>query len=242
MVGFRLRLEDTYWSKGFFNVPVDFQRFLSQQDGPLDIYLAAETQPIGGRITRKANSNATPRIFGNKPLRVFFHASFSRGGFARVEIVSETAIRIGAEIADQHFTEPSGKRMSESLTESSPPMSWPDFQNLATQRMQQHFGVSLAERAVPGVPKRFDMVSTDGTVVGDAKNLTLVRGIDLPPAKFMEIAGHVWLLEKTGASRVFLVFGNQRQVPERWLAKYAGIAGRVEFYFLAADGALDRLH
>ena len=61
------------------------------------------------------------------------------------------------------------------------------------------------------------MVSEDYTVVGDAKFLTLVRNKKLPPAKFMEIAGHVWLLERLPAKQRFLVFGNQRQVPERWL-------------------------
>lgn len=33
----------------------------------------------------------------------------------------------------------------------------------------------------------------------------------------MEIAGHVWLLERTTAQRRFLVFGNQRRVSEWWL-------------------------
>lgn len=242
MVGFELRLEDTYWSKGFFNVPVDFQHFLSAKDGPVDIYLGAAARPISGRLTRKANRNGTPRVFGNKPLRDYFQSSFKRGGLALIEIVSETAIRIAAEPTPSPFLGQIDEKVSEGLGDSSAPLSWPEFQNFASQRMQQHFGVSLAERAVPGVPKRFDMVSADGTVVGDAKNLTLVHGTDLPPAKFMEIAGHVWLLEKTGASRVFLVFGNQREVPERWLAKYRAIVGRVEFYFLASSGALDRLH
>ena len=30
MVGFKLRLEDAYWSKGFFNVPVEFPGFSGQ--------------------------------------------------------------------------------------------------------------------------------------------------------------------------------------------------------------------
>ena len=107
--------------------------------------------------------------------------------------------------------------------------------------MSEHYGVTLSERAVPNVPKRFDMVSDDGTIVGDAKCLSLVRRQAPPPAKFMEIAGHVWLLEKTRAPRTFLVFGNQRQVPEGWLKKYRAIAGTVEFYFLAGDGTLERL-
>lgn len=93
----------------------------------------------------------------------------------------------------------------------------------------------------PRLFKRFDMVSPDGRIVGDAKFLTLVRGKGLPPAKFMEIAGHVWLLERVSASRRFLVFGNQRQVPEWWLKKYAMLVQNIEFYFLDETGAVEKL-
>ena len=86
------------------------------------------------------------------------------------------------------------------------------------------------------------MVSADGEYVGDAKYLTLVRGTKTPPAKFMEIAGHVWLLEKVDARRRFLVFGNQRQVPERWLQKYGSLDKDIEFYFLGQEGTPQRLN
>jgi hypothetical protein len=120
-------------------------------------------------------------------------------------------------------------------------MEWKEFETFARDRMSKHLGVALIERQLPGVPKKFDMVSADGTVVGDAKCLTLVGGQRLPPAKFMEIAGHVWLLERTTARRRFLVFGNQRRVSEWWLEKYGGLVSGVEFYFLADDGTLEQL-
>jgi hypothetical protein len=62
-----------------------------------------------------------------------------------------------------------------------------------------------------------------GHVVGDAKYFTRVGGVGLPPAKFSIIAEHVWLLEKTGAPTTFLVFGNDRQVPIRWLERYGDL-------------------
>lgn len=107
--------------------------------------------------------------------------------------------------------------------------------------MSEELGTRLTEGMVPGIPKRFDMVSPDRQAVGDAKYLTLVQRERIPPAKFMEIAGHVWLLERTQAARTFLVFGNQREVPEAWLKKYGGIAHSVEFYFLSDEGAIQRL-
>jgi len=78
MVVFKLRLENTYWSKGFFNVSVDFERVLSENGGPVDIYLGHETKSIQGTMTRRANLNATPRIFGSKALRDFFQSSSAR--------------------------------------------------------------------------------------------------------------------------------------------------------------------
>ena len=98
--------------------------------------------------------------------------------------------------------------------------NWREFERFARKIMSQYFGVQLEERKPSGFPKKFDMVSTNGDIVGDAKFLTLVHRKSLPHAKFMEIAGHVWLLEKVNARRRFLVFGNQKRVPEWWLEKY----------------------
>jgi hypothetical protein len=115
------------------------------------------------------------------------------------------------------------------------------FEDLAQTVMSSHFGVPLMPGEVPGVPKRFDLVSPDKDIVGDAKYFTLVRGQRLPPAKFSVIAEHVWLLEKTRAPVTFLVFGNDRQVPELWLQRYGNLASGVAFYFLTDDGALELL-
>lgn len=120
-------------------------------------------------------------------------------------------------------------------------MNWKEFEDFARKKMSAHLGSELIERALPGIPKKFDMVSSDGRFVGDAKYLTLVKRINLPPAKFMEIAGHVWLLEKTKAERRFLVFGNQREVPEWWLKKYGNIVKGVDLYFLSDEGILECL-
>jgi hypothetical protein len=96
MVIFKLRLEQTYWSKGFFNVPVDFERFLSHDDGPVDIFLGDAVEPVSGRMSRNANRNATPRVFGNKPLLDFFQSHFKVGDYVNVEFVSPRSVRIGA--------------------------------------------------------------------------------------------------------------------------------------------------
>ena len=116
-----------------------------------------------------------------------------------------------------------------------------EFEALSRRVLGDHFGVELSPGSVPRVRKRFDFVSPDGQIVGDAKYYARVGGLRLPAAKFSGIAEHVWLLEKTGAPVTFLVFGNDREVPLLWLDRYGNLAPEVSFYFLADDGHLELL-
>lgn len=115
------------------------------------------------------------------------------------------------------------------------------FERLARRVMSGHYGTQLQPGRVSNIPKMFDLVSADCTVVGDAKYFSLVRGVSLPPAKFSIIAEHVWLMEKTRSAHTFLVFGNDRRVPVRWLERYGRLREGVEFFFLASGGELERL-
>jgi hypothetical protein len=116
------------------------------------------------------------------------------------------------------------------------------FEELASRVLSAHFGTPLTARELPGVHKRFDLVSPDGRIVGDAKYYTLVRGKKPPPAKFSAIAEHVWLLENTGAPTTFLVFGNDPRVPLQWLERYGNLVQAVKFYFLTDEGDLELLN
>ena len=115
------------------------------------------------------------------------------------------------------------------------------FEALARRVVSEHYGVPLRPGSLLGVPKLFDFVSPDQRVVGDAKYFSLVGGVGLPAAKFSIIAEHVWLLEKTRASITFLAFGNDRAVPQLWLARYGELAAGVAFFFIGEDGMLERL-
>lgn len=112
------------------------------------------------------------------------------------------------------------------------------FEVRARRVISLHYSTSLPPGRMPNVDKLFDFVSHDLTVVGDAKFFTMVRGVGLPPAKFSVIAEHVWLLEKTQAKHQFLVFGNDRRVPARWLEKYGRLLGSVKFFFLEENDTL----
>jgi hypothetical protein len=115
------------------------------------------------------------------------------------------------------------------------------FEALARRILSDRYRVALRPGSLPGVAKVFDFVSPDHRVVGDAKYFSLAGGVGLPAAKFSIVAEHIWLLEKSGASTTFLVFGNQREVPERWLARYGELASSVAFFFLSEDGTLEQL-
>lgn len=162
MINFDVRLGDTYWSKGFFNVSVDFQRYLTMTEGLIKIFLGDAAQPILGRISRSANTNATPRIFGNKRLAVFFQGHFKRGDLVSVEIISSDAVRIAPGLADRsRVVKPTSTPRLASATASSRVVS---AEQLATWRRTLIGILNELERSVPrvsdeGVAKRIQRLS-----------------------------------------------------------------------------------
>lgn len=117
-----------------------------------------------------------------------------------------------------------------------------NFEQMARDVFSNYFATDLRTGSLPGIPKRWDLLSRDGQIVGDAKYFTLVGGKSLPPAKFSIIAEYVWLLEKTNARSKLLVFGNQIEVPQQWLQKYGSLVKTVKFYFLDNDGLISELN
>lgn len=95
MASFQLRLENSYWAKGFFNVGVDHQRFVTMTEGPFDLFLGDALAPVVGRVTRSDNRNATPRIYGKKALATFFQTKYKPGDVVEVEVISPTSMRLG---------------------------------------------------------------------------------------------------------------------------------------------------
>jgi len=133
------------------------------------------------------------------------------------------------------------KERQENAEDSRLALSPAQFEVLASKVLSSRFGKALRPAEVPGVPKRFDLVSDDRSVVGDAKYYTMVGGERIPPAKFSVIAEYVWMLEKTGAANRFLVFGYDDRVPIEWLARYRHLVDAVDFYFLSNAGDLSVL-
>ncbi len=77
MAVFRLQLQPTYYQKGFFNVSVDYDRYVRRDEGLIDVQLGDnEADTIPGRIDRHSNPNRTARIICGASLRDWFQENF----------------------------------------------------------------------------------------------------------------------------------------------------------------------
>lgn len=116
-----------------------------------------------------------------------------------------------------------------------------EFEILAQEVLGVKVGKPLRERQIVfdgGGSKKFDLVSDDLTVVGDAK---FYGPSGYPPSgKLATVAEFVWLLQHVSrAERRFLVFGGSRQVPDAFLKRWGpSLTGPIEFYFLGEDRSL----
>lgn len=119
--------------------------------------------------------------------------------------------------------------------------AWADgraFEAYATRYLSDLWAVDLAARPVTlrgGVSKKFDLVSEDRKIVGDAK---FYKNISTPAAKWSTIAEYVWLLQhfEEADRRFVVVFGLDREVGGRWLQRFRPLTEGVEFFFLDESG------
>lgn len=92
---FKLTLHKTYYQSGFFNVTVDYDRFVRQTSGPVTLVLGNSGQTLQGDVNRTANQNGTARIMGGAELKRWFQANFKLGSTMDVDLSSLTSIRLG---------------------------------------------------------------------------------------------------------------------------------------------------
>jgi biotin operon repressor len=122
-----------------------------------------------------------------------------------------------------------------------PPTEEATFPAHARRVLSSRWGTVLQRRQamLPGaVAETFELVSGNGRIVGDVVWLADRGPWEARSAVISEavlIVGHA-----AGAHRRFLVFGEEWDTVSRWLARYRGILGGVEMWFLAGD-KLERL-
>jgi hypothetical protein len=91
---FVLTLHKTYYNMGFFNVSVDYDRYLGNDLENIDIYCGSQPTLVVGYINRSANRNNTPRIMGGADLKRWFQQNSEVNGRLRIDIMSPTSISI----------------------------------------------------------------------------------------------------------------------------------------------------
>lgn len=96
MPTYRLKLHKSYFDKGFFNVPVAFDRFVSHSEGRIAVVLE-EGLVVEARLDRTSNRNRTARIHGGRQLRSWLHANFKVHDELEVEFISPDVVRLHAQ-------------------------------------------------------------------------------------------------------------------------------------------------
>ncbi len=92
---FPLKLERSYYEKGFFNVPVRYDDLVRKEDGPVVLLLGDESQ-IEGYVNRSsANNNRTARVIGRAALRDWFKENYSHGDTVPITFESPQRLRLG---------------------------------------------------------------------------------------------------------------------------------------------------
>ncbi|MDQ4077459.1 MAG: DUF6494 family protein [Chloroflexota bacterium] len=91
---YSLTLHRTYYDQGFFNVPVDYDRHVREDEGPVKLVLGKDEQVIEGYVNRSANTNGTARIMGRTALRDWFQDRFQVGDQVDVTFQSPDVIQL----------------------------------------------------------------------------------------------------------------------------------------------------
>jgi len=94
-IAFSLTLRDTYYNKGFFNVPVKFSRYVKRANGPVKLVLGTTGKRIQGRVDHNANPNTdNVRIFGGRELEHWFKLHFKPLDSVSVDLSSFSEIKL----------------------------------------------------------------------------------------------------------------------------------------------------
>jgi len=89
---FPLKLEASYFNNGFFNVRRDYDRYVRRAEGPIRLRLGSNGIEVEAKLSRHANRNGTPRIFGGVPLRDWFQQHFDLMDTVSVDLSSEDVL------------------------------------------------------------------------------------------------------------------------------------------------------
>ena len=97
---FPLRLEKTYYSKGFFNITREFDHLVRSDDGSITLRLGRD-ESIKGYVNRRANINGTARVRGGARLRDWFQQNYAMGDIVPITFdAPDLLVRAGEDPAN----------------------------------------------------------------------------------------------------------------------------------------------
>lgn len=94
MKKFTFNMTDTYWRRGFFNVPVVSSQNFGKDGENIKIVLRDSMSSIAAMINRTANPSGSPRIMGGVGLRQYFQLNYSIGDIAPFEVITQNMMKL----------------------------------------------------------------------------------------------------------------------------------------------------
>jgi hypothetical protein len=92
MATFPLKLQQTYLDRGYFNVTLEYDRYVRNSSGPVRLRLSRDGPEIEAKVNRSANKNGTARILGGVALRDWFQKNCELMDTVDVDLSSQEVI------------------------------------------------------------------------------------------------------------------------------------------------------
>ncbi|WP_369834391.1 GIY-YIG nuclease family protein [Cronobacter dublinensis] len=91
---FTFNMADTYWRRGFFNVPVVSTQKFGKDGENIKIVLRDGMSSITAMINRTANQSGSPRIMGGVELRQYFQLNYTTGDVVPFEVITQNLMKL----------------------------------------------------------------------------------------------------------------------------------------------------
>lgn len=91
---FTFNMTDTYWHRGFFNVPVVSSQNLGKDGENIMIVLSDGVSTITAMINRTANQSGSPRIMGGVELKQYFQRNYAIGDVVPFELITQNMMKL----------------------------------------------------------------------------------------------------------------------------------------------------
>lgn len=91
---FTFNMTDTYWHRGFFNVPVVSSQNFGKDGENITIVLSDGVSTITAMINRTANQSGSPRIMGGVELKQYFQRNYAIGDVVPFELITQNMMKL----------------------------------------------------------------------------------------------------------------------------------------------------